>query len=64
MNKRKFKLPEEWLKQAAYDLDTAKAMFGTRRYIYTVFMCHLCVEKVLKGVYAKNFQKTPLKHMI
>jgi len=34
MNKRKFKLPEEWLKQAGYDLDTAKAMFETEQKKY------------------------------
>lgn len=26
----------------------------TRRYIYTVFMCHLCLEKALKGLLAKR----------
>lgn len=56
-----FKASEEWLKQAKYDLDTAKAMFKTRRYIYTVFMCHLSVEKGLKGLFVQSFQKEPPK---
>jgi len=55
------KPPEEWFKQADYDLETAEAMFKTKRYIYTVFMCHLSVEKALKGLYAKSFQKDPPK---
>jgi len=55
------KLPEEWFKQAEYDYDTAEAMFNTGRYIYTVFMCHLTIEKALKGLYAKNLQKNPPK---
>jgi HEPN domain-containing protein len=38
--RKKFKPPEEWFKQAVYDLETAQAMFETKRYIYTVFMCH------------------------
>ena len=38
-----------WLEMAEYDLDTAEAMFRARRYIYVVFMCHLCLEKMLKG---------------
>lgn len=50
MNKR-LKPSEEWFTQAKYDLETAEAMFKTRRYIYTVFMCHLSIEKALKGVY-------------
>ena len=42
---------EEWLTQSAYDLDTAKAMLKTERYIYVVFMCHLALEKALKGLF-------------
>ena len=57
----KFKASEEWIRQAEYDLDTAKAMFKARRYIYTVFMCHLSVEKGLKGLFVQNFQKDPPK---
>jgi HEPN domain-containing protein len=62
MNK-KFKPSEEWFRQAEYDLDTAEAMFKAKRYIYTVFMCHLSIEKALKGLYAKKFQKdSPKTH--
>jgi HEPN domain-containing protein len=57
----KYKLPEEWLKQSEYDFETAKAMFKTGRYIYTIFMCHLCIEKVLKGIYANVLKKDPPK---
>jgi HEPN domain-containing protein len=55
------KLPEEWFKQERYDYDTAKAMFEAGRYIYTVFMCHLSIEKALEGLFAKNIQKNPPK---
>lgn len=61
MLEKKFKPPGEWFKQAEYDLDTADAMFKTGRYIYTVFMCHLSIEKTLKGLYAKKFKKDPPK---
>lgn len=57
----KFKASEEWIRQAKYDLDTAKVMFKARRYIYTVFMCHLSVEKGLKGLFVQRFQKEPPK---
>jgi HEPN domain-containing protein len=53
---------EEWFKQANYDLDTAEAMFRSRRYIYSVFMCHLCLEKVLKGLLAKRGDIPPKSH--
>lgn len=46
----KIKPPEEWMKQADYDFKTAVAMCESKRYIYTVFMCHLSIEKALKGI--------------
>jgi len=61
MSKNKFKPAREWFNQADYDLKTADAMFRTGRYIYTVFMCHLSIEKVLKGLYAQKFNETPPK---
>lgn len=61
MAESKFKLPNEWIRQADYDLGTAKAMFKTGRYIYAVFMCHLSIEKALKGLYAKKFKENPPK---
>ena len=53
--------PDEWLKQAQYDLDTAKYMFQGGRYFYTVFMCHLALEKALKGLYVKRLNEMPPK---
>ncbi|RLB12400.1 MAG: DNA-binding protein [Deltaproteobacteria bacterium] len=53
--------PEEWMRQAEYDLDTANYMFGGGRFFYTVFMCHLSIEKALKGIYQKRFNKIPPK---
>jgi len=34
-------------------MDTADTMFQSGRYMYAVFMSHLCIEKALKGLYAK-----------
>ena len=53
--------PEEWLRQADYDMESADAMFSTGRYIYTVFMCHLAVEKGLKGLNQKQMKVLPPK---
>lgn len=61
MKRMKGKLPEEWFKQADYDLETAEAMFNTGRYIYTVFMCHLSIEKALKGLFTKKLNQNPSK---
>ena len=51
----------EWLKQADYDIDTAEFMAKGGRYFYAVFMCHLAVEKALKGLYQQGLQETPPK---
>src|SRR4030042_1895498 len=48
-----------WLETAEYDFDTAKAMFRTRRYLYVIFMCHLCLEKMLKGFVAELTSSFP-----
>jgi HEPN domain-containing protein len=40
---------KNWLDSAQYDLVTAEHMFNTGRYIYTIFMCHLALEKALKA---------------
>ncbi len=52
---------KEWLKQADYDMDTADAMQSAGRYFYAVFMCHLSIEKALKGLYAKFLDEVPPK---
>ena len=41
---------EYWLESAEYDLQTAKAMLETRRYLYVGFMCHQTIEKALKSI--------------
>jgi len=51
--------PQEWLKQADYDMDTAEYMYSCGRNIYAVFMCHLSIEKALKGIYQKKSGDVP-----
>jgi HEPN domain-containing protein len=55
------KLPEEWFDQAKYDIDVAEFMFGGRKYFYVVFMCHLSIEKALKGLYHQRLNEVPPK---
>lgn len=61
MIKNKDRLSQEWFRQAEYDLETADAMFKSARYIYTVFMCHLAIEKALKGLYLSRLGEIPPK---
>ena len=55
------KSPQEWLKQADYDIKTAEIMFDNKRYFYAVFMCHLSVEKALKDLYLERLKGIPPK---
>jgi HEPN domain-containing protein len=51
--------PQEWFLQAKYDLKSADVMFAGGQYIHAVFMCHLAVEKALKGMYATRTRDMP-----
>jgi len=42
---------EHWLDIAQYDLETAKSMLSSGRWVYVVFMCQQAVEKICKGLY-------------
>jgi len=54
---------EEWFSQAKYDYATAEAMYDSQRYVYVVFMCHLSLEKVFKGlIVARNKDVPPKTH--
>lgn len=52
---------EEWYFQSDYDLETAFDMFKSGRYVYCIFMCHLSLEKVLKGLLVKTKREFPSK---
>jgi len=52
---------DEWFLQSDYDFETAEAMFTSGRYIYAIFMCHLSLEKALKGLYLKRRNEHPVK---
>jgi len=48
-----------WIDLAEYDLETAKAMLSTGRYLYVGFMCHQVIEKILKAFYWKILKDEP-----
>ncbi|WP_319586310.1 HEPN domain-containing protein [uncultured Desulfobulbus sp.] len=51
-----------WIEMAEYDLETARAMLQTGRYLYVGFMCHQVIEKTLKAVVANNNKIPPYIH--
>jgi HEPN domain-containing protein len=48
-----------WFDLAREDVDVSRVLIGAGKYLYSGFVCHLCVEKALKAVIAKN--ETPPK---
>ena len=40
-----------WIDIAQYDLETARAMLKSGRFLYVGFMCHQVIEKIFKGFY-------------
>lgn len=55
------KIYEEWYYQSDYDYETAVDMFKSNRNIYCIFMCHLSLEKALKGLIIKKTGEFPTK---
>ena len=43
-----------WIEMADYDIDVAKAMLQTGKYLYVGFMCHQTIEKALKAMIARD----------
>lgn len=43
-----------WVDIAQYDLETAKAMLETKRYLYVGFMCHQTIEKRVESCNCQN----------
>ena len=48
-----------WIELSDYDLETAKVMLESSRYLYVGFMCHQAIEKIFKALYLKQTGKNP-----
>ncbi len=52
-------VPEQWVERARYDLETARAMQESGRFLYVLFCCQQAVEKMLKAVIAERSGQCP-----
>ena len=48
-----------WLKSSNEDYDVMQVMFKNKKNTWTLFLGHLVIEKLLKGLYAKNNKENP-----
>lgn len=54
-----------WLTTAENDWQVAKHLFEKGDYSYSLFFCHLTIEKLLKAITVSKFDKTPpLSHRL
>lgn len=49
-----------WLDIVNEDLDTAEFLFSGGRWLYTAFMCHQAIEKLLKAYWCATREDEPL----
>ena len=50
-----------WIALTDYDIETARHMLETGRYLCVIFLCHLALEKMLKAHVAEAAQAVPIK---
>ena len=48
-----------WINLAEYDLETAKAMLESGRYLYVTFMSQQAIEKTLKAIFVFKKSEIP-----
>jgi len=53
------KVIKNWINIAEYDLQTAKFMLESKRYLYVAFTCQHAIEKIMKAIYIKEKNETP-----
>ena len=49
-----------WFDGAEEDYETMKYMFDGEKYTWSLFIGHLVIEKMLKGLYARNNENDPI----
>ena len=45
-----------WVGLSDYDLETARAMLETKRLLYVGFMCHQCIEMIIKAYHSQHLE--------
>ncbi len=50
-----------WLKSAEHDLEVAETLFQNQKYDWCLFIAHLVLEKALKALFVKRYNKLPHK---
>ena len=54
------KAVEYWLNRAQNNFEIAQKLFKFKHYDWSLFFCHLVLEKLLKGLIVKKTKQSPL----
>lgn len=52
-------IPRHWVAKAQYDLETARVLLDSERYVYVLFCCQQAIEKMLKAIIAERSGECP-----
>ena len=50
---------QKWAEKSKYDMETARAMLASERYLYVLFCCQQALEKALKAVIVEQTSELP-----
>jgi len=53
-------LTKYWFESADNDYETMKVLYNNKKNTWCLFIGHLVIEKLLKGLYAKNNPENPI----
>ena len=53
-------LTKYWFESADSDYETMKVLYNNKKNTWCLFIGHLVIEKILKGLYAKNNPNNPI----
>ncbi len=53
-------LMKYWFESAENDYETMKVLYNNKKNTWCLFIGHLVIEKLLKGLYAKNNSENPI----
>jgi len=53
------RISDQWINNAQYDLETARAMYRAKRYQYVIFYCQQLIEKIIKAIILDKTNEFP-----
>lgn len=49
-----------WIESSDEDYETMKILYNAQKFTWSLFLGHLVIEKILKGIYARENKENPI----